>query len=68
LALGEDNIVDLEDPKLDLGPLGKVFQNVIQKDWDSIFLLVGLDLMELPDMVDEMYLLGMVPRIVGGFQ
>jgi hypothetical protein len=67
LSLGEDKIVDLEDPKWDLGPLGKVVHNVIQKDLYLVFLLVGWGMMALPDMVDETYLLGVVPRIVRGF-
>jgi hypothetical protein len=33
-----------------------------------VFLLVGWGMMTLLDMVDETYLLGVVPRIVEGFQ
>jgi hypothetical protein len=41
LALGEEKMIDLEDPKWDSGLLVKVFQNVFQKDWDFGFLLTG---------------------------
>jgi hypothetical protein len=68
LALGEDESVDLKDPKWDLGPLRNIFQNVIQKDWVLVFLLLGWGLMDLLDVVDGTGLLGVVPMIVGGFQ
>ena len=68
MAFREDNIVVLKDPKWDLGSLGKVLQNVIQKDWYLLFLCVGWGMMILLDKVDEMYLLRVIPRTMEGFQ
>jgi hypothetical protein len=48
------------------GPLGRVVQNVIQKDWDLIFLIASFGLMILLDELDEKFLPGMVPRFVTG--
>jgi hypothetical protein len=61
-------MVVLEDPKWDLGPLGRVVLNIIQKDWDLRFLLTDWGLMILPYVVYEKILLGVVPRTIVGFQ
>jgi hypothetical protein len=47
LALVEEKMIDLEEPKWDSRLSGKVVQNVVQKDWNLGFLLMGYGLMAL---------------------
>jgi hypothetical protein len=67
LALGEEKMVGLEDPKWDSRLLGRLVHNVIHKDWDLVFLLAGWGLMALPNLVDEIGLPMVVPMIVRDF-
>jgi len=61
-------MTELEDPKWDSKIPRKVVHNVVHKDWDFRFLLVGWGWMDLHDVGDGTCILGVVFRIVWGFQ